>query len=60
MAGSHPPPLTGSDFFVQDGGGDMDDIAEYIFQVSPTHPFLSPELLNIRVVAGRIPMQNPC
>ena len=37
----------------------MDVIAEYIFQVSPTHPFLLPESLNIRVVAGRIPMQNP-
>ena len=37
----------------------MDVIAEYILQVSPTHPFLSPESLNIRVVAGRTLMQNP-
>ena len=37
-----PPPVAGSDFFVQEGRDVFDDIAEYVFQVRSTDPFISP------------------
>jgi len=51
--------LTGSNSFVQEGD-EFEDIAKYMYQVSPIHPFLSPESLNIRVVVCRTSKQNPC